>query len=241
MSEVKPQHREAKSRSGPSSGSFKLARVEVQELAALAGPEVMSGPGADLLSDELLIDRVVAGQLDNYEVLMRRASPRLYRIARGIDGNASDAEDVLRETFVRAHESLPNYDRHLRFADWLCRIAIHGALARLKRGVRQRSERVRSHQQDLVRQLEHAVDELSDDFRIAFTLCTLDQMGVNEVAESLGLSVERVSVQAFRGRLRVRRALGIRSDDAEARAFGLPLSNADALIASVLGRLGGSR
>src|SRR5215207_6562570 len=91
MSEVKPQHREPKSRSGPSSGSFKLARVEVQELAALAGPEVMSGPGPDLLSDELLIDRVLAGQLDHYEILMRRASPRLYRIARGIDSNASDA------------------------------------------------------------------------------------------------------------------------------------------------------
>jgi RNA polymerase sigma-70 factor (ECF subfamily) len=237
MNEVKPQHPEPKSRSGPSSGSFKLARVEVQELAALAGPEVIPGPGADLLSDELLIDRVLSGQIDHYEVLMRRASPRLYRIARGIDSNAADAEDVLRETFLRAYESLPSYDRRLRFADWLCRIAIHGAVARLKRGARQRSERVRSHQQDLVRQLEHAVDELPEAFRIAFTLCTLDQMGVREVAESLGMSVAEVSVQAFRGRLKVRRALGMRSDDAEARAFGLQLSNADAVIASVLGRL----
>ncbi len=237
MNEVKPQHREPKSRSGPSSGSFKLARVEVQELAALAGPEVISGPGVDLLSDELLIDRVLSGEIEHYEVLMRRASPRLYRIARGIDSNAVDAEDVLRETFLRAYESLPSYDRRLRFGDWLCRIAIHGALARLKRGVRQRSERVRSQQQDLVRQLEHAVDELPDAFRIAFTLCTLDQMGVGEVAESLGQSIEQVSLQAFRGRLRVRRALGMRSDDAEARAFGLQLSTADAVISSVLGRL----
>jgi RNA polymerase sigma-70 factor, ECF subfamily len=241
MSEVKPQHREPKSRSGPSSGSFRLARVEVQELAALAGPELPSGPGADLLSDELLIDRVLAGELEHYEVLMRRSSPRLYRIARGIDGTAADAEDVLRETLVRAYESLPNYDRRLRFADWLCRIAIHGALARLKRGTKQKSDRVRSQQQDLVRQLEHAVDDLPADFRIAFTLCTLDQMNVAEVAEALGVSVALVSLHAFRGRLKVRRALGIRSDDAEARAFGLQLSNADAVIASVLTRLSAPR
>ena len=237
MNEVKPQHREPKSRSGPSSGSFKLARVEVQELAALAGPELLSGPGADLLSDELLIDRVLSGETEHYEVLMRRASPRLYRIARGIDGNSVDAEDVLRDTLVRAYESLPSYDRRLRFADWLCRIAIHGALARLKRGVRPKSERVRTQQQDLVRQLEHAVDDLPEAFRIAFTLCTLDQMHVTEVAESLGLPIALVSVQAFRGRLKVRRLLGMRSDDAEARAFGLQLSNADAVIASVLARL----
>jgi RNA polymerase sigma-70 factor (ECF subfamily) len=238
MNEVKPQHREPKSRSGPSSGSFRLARVEVQELAALAGPELASGPGADLLSDELLIDRVLSGEIEHYEVLMRRSSPRLYRIARGIDGTASDADEVLRETFVRAYESLPSYDRRLRFADWLCRIAIHGALARLKRGTRKKSDRVRSPQQDLVRQLEHAVDELPDNFRIAFTLCTLDQMQASEVSEALGISVALVSLYAFRGRLKVRRTLGMRSDDAEARAFGLQLSNADAVIRGVLTRLG---
>jgi RNA polymerase sigma-70 factor (ECF subfamily) len=233
MTEGKPQ-REAKSRSGPSSGSFRLARVEVQELAAIAGPDLATG--LDLLSDELLIDRVAAGQLDNYEVLMRRASPRIYRIARGIDGSATEAEEVLRETFVRAYESLPSYDRRLRFADWLSRIAIHGSLARLKRG-RPRSERVRSTQQDLVRRLEHAVDDLPDDFRIAFTLCTLDQMKAYEVAELLGLSVATVNLHAFRGRLRVRRVLGMRTDDAEHRAYNLQLSNADAAIASVLARL----
>jgi RNA polymerase sigma-70 factor, ECF subfamily len=234
MSEGNPQ-REAKSRSGPSSGSFRLARVEVQELAAIAGPDLATG--LDLLSDELLIERVMAGQMDNYEVLMRRASPRIYRIARGIDGSSTEAEQVLRETFVRAYESLPSYDRRLRFADWLCRIAIHGSLTRLKRATRQRSERVRSTQQDLVRRLEHAVDDLPDDFRVAFTLCTLDQMKAYEVAEVLGLSVETVNLHAFRGRLRVRRVLGMRTDDAEHRAYNLQLSNADAAIASVLARL----
>jgi RNA polymerase sigma-70 factor (ECF subfamily) len=97
---------------------------------------------------------------------------------------------------------------------------------------------VRSPQQDLVRQLEHAVDDLPDDFRIAFTLCTLDQMQASEVSEALGISVALVSLHAFRGRLKVRRALGMRSDDAEARAFGLQLSNVDAVIAAVLTRLG---
>lgn len=238
MSEVKPQ-REPKSRSGPSSGSFKLARVEVQELAALAGPELLMGPGTDLLSDELLIDRVLSRETEHYEVLMRRTCARLYRIARGICGSGGEAEAVVRETFVRAYENLASYDRRLRFADWLSRIAIHGALARLARQPRrQTSERARSQQQDLVRQLELAVDDLPEAFRIAFTLCTLDQISAEDVAECLGIRAETVKVHAFRGRLLVRRALGMRSDDAEARAFGLQLSSVDSIITGVLSRLG---
>lgn len=238
MSEVKTQ-REPKSRSGPSSGSFKLARVEVQELAALAGPEVILGPGSDLLSDELLIERVLAGETEHYEILMRRACARLYRIARGVLGRSSDAEEVVRDTFVRAYENLPSFDRRLRFQEWLARIVIHGSLARLHRmPYRPTSERVRTQQQDMVRRLEHAVDDLPEPFRIAFTLCTLDQLSATDVAECLGLSPEVVKLHAFRGRLRVRRVLGMRSDDAEARSFGLHLPVADSVIAGVLARLG---
>src|SRR6187399_2035164 len=77
MSEAK-RDREKKSRSGPSSGSFTVARVQVQELAALAGPEGFEAPAGDLMSDELLVDRLLAGESQQYEVLMRRTGARLY-------------------------------------------------------------------------------------------------------------------------------------------------------------------
>jgi hypothetical protein len=92
--------------------------------------------------------------------------------------------------------------------------------------------------QELVRQLENAVDQLPEAFRIAFTLCVLDQMPSTHAAETLGVPIETLQYQAFRGRLGVRRRLGMRFDDAEARAFGLQLGNASAVVESVLGRLG---
>src|SRR5688572_23047738 len=97
MSEAKPQHPEPKSRSGPSSGSFKIARVQVQELAAVASSQVFESAAADLLSDELLIERVLGSEPELFEVLMRRASPRLYRLARGIVSSDLDAEDIVRQ------------------------------------------------------------------------------------------------------------------------------------------------
>ena len=73
MSEAKPQHPPPKSRSGPSSGSFKVARVQVQELGAVASPQVFEAPAADLLGDELLVERVLRSEPELYEVLMPRA------------------------------------------------------------------------------------------------------------------------------------------------------------------------
>ncbi len=239
MSEAKPQQRERKSRSGPSSGSFTVARVQVQELAALAGPEVLSSPGTDLLSDELLVDRVSRGEGEHYETLMRRTAAQLYRIARGIVGSPVAAEEVVRAAFVRGYESLSIYDRRLRFGDWMSRIATHGALESLRRGSTPPPPEARFHRQrDLVRQLEDGVDALPESFRIAFTLCVLDAMPPAEAAEALGLHEEAVRLAAFRGRLRVRRLLGMRFDDAESRAFGLHLSTLNDVVRSVLTRVG---
>lgn len=235
MSETEQRERKT-TRSGPSSGSFRVARVEVQELAALAGPEVFSAAGADLLSDELLVDRVLAGERNHYEVLMRRTAARLYRIARGISGDAARAEAIVESAFVRAFENVASYDRRLRFGDWLSRITIFGALNSLKReGPPPRLEH--RHKLDLVRQLEAAVDALPQDFRVAFTLCALDEMFPKDVAETLGLSVDAVRMAGYRGRLRVRRALGMRYDDAEARAFGLDLATLNEIMRSVRARL----
>jgi RNA polymerase sigma-70 factor (ECF subfamily) len=237
MSEAKPEHRDRKTRSGPSSGSFKVARVEVQELAALAGPDVVGAAGADLLSDELLVERTLRGESAHFDLLMRRGAARLYRIARGIVGHASRAEDVVQAAFVQAYENLASYDRKLRFNDWLSRIAIHGALASLRRAsYPPKVERRR--QLELVRQLEDAVDQLPEPFRIAFTLCVLDGMVPSDVAQSLGIGVAELQYCAFRGRLRVRRQLAMRFDDVESRAFGLDLANADAILNRVRHRLG---
>ena len=235
---TEPEHRERNTRSGPSSGSFKVARVEVQELAALAGPDGLGTAGAELLSDELLVDRVLEGESEHFVVLMRRTAARLYRIARGIDGNPVRAESVVRDVFVRAYENLAGYDRKLRFGDWLSRIAIHTALGSLKRDAQPLAAPVRRQQRELVRQLEDGVDALPQEFRVAVTLCVLDDMMPAEAAQTLGVSEHAVRSAAFRGRLRLRRQIGMRFDDAEPRAFGLDLANANEIMVQVRARLG---
>ena len=65
--------------------------------------------------------------------IMRANNRRLYRIARGILRNDSEAEDVVQETYVRAFTQLDAFRGDSSLATWLARIAMNEALGRLRR------------------------------------------------------------------------------------------------------------
>jgi hypothetical protein len=50
--------------------------------------------GWGLVSDEQVVDRILSGQTALFEVLMRRHNERIYRAARAILGEESEAEDA---------------------------------------------------------------------------------------------------------------------------------------------------
>src|SRR5712671_3379898 len=65
--------------------------------------------------------------------IMQSNNRRLYRIARGILRNDSEAEDVVQETYVRAFTHLQDFRGDSSLATWLARIAMNEALGRLRR------------------------------------------------------------------------------------------------------------
>src|SRR5712672_1240344 len=65
--------------------------------------------------------------------IMQSNNRRLYRLARGILRNDSEAEDVVQETYVRAFTHLQDFRGDSSLATWLARIAMNEALGRLRR------------------------------------------------------------------------------------------------------------
>lgn len=63
----------------------------------------------DALSDEEVAKRVLAGERQLFEILMRRYNRRLYRVARGIVGDNDEAEDVVQDAYVRAFHHLDQF------------------------------------------------------------------------------------------------------------------------------------
>ena len=65
--------------------------------------------------------------------IVQRYNQRLYRVARGIVRNESEAEDIVQETYVRAFTSLSGFRGEASLSTWLTRIAVNEALGRLRR------------------------------------------------------------------------------------------------------------
>src|SRR5215216_1504035 len=88
---------------------------------------------ASALTDEEIIRRVREGETALFEVIMRRYNQRLYRTARSILGDNSEAEDVTQDAYVRSYLHLDQFDGRAKFSTWLTKIAVHEALDRLRK------------------------------------------------------------------------------------------------------------
>src|SRR4051794_36106061 len=64
--------------------------------------------------------------------IIQQNNQRLYRIARSIVRDDSEAEEVLQEAYVRAFSNLDGFRGQAQLATWLARIVMNEALGRLR-------------------------------------------------------------------------------------------------------------
>jgi RNA polymerase sigma-70 factor (ECF subfamily) len=86
------------------------------------------GSDPNNLSDEALVSATLRGNKGAYQVLVERYQGRLLRVALDILKNASDAEDVVQESFVKAFLSLDKFKNQASFYTWLHRITFNMAV-----------------------------------------------------------------------------------------------------------------
>ncbi len=78
-------------------------------------------------TDEQLLADYAAGQIDGFELLVRRHSQELFRFLVRFTGSSSMAEDIVQETFLQVHLSAASFDKSRRFKPWLFTIAANKA------------------------------------------------------------------------------------------------------------------
>jgi RNA polymerase sigma factor (sigma-70 family) len=89
----------------------------------------VAGPSDDVE----LVRRALTRDDTAFRTIMERHNRRLYRIARGILRNDSEAEDVVQEAYVKAFTHLGAFRGDSSLATWLSRITMNEALGRLRR------------------------------------------------------------------------------------------------------------
>ncbi|HET6981936.1 MAG TPA: sigma factor, partial [Myxococcaceae bacterium] len=83
--------------------------------------------------DEALVDRVLGGDVQAFELLMRRNNTRLYRAIRSLVSDEEEVEELMQQAYVLAFTRLQQFARGARFSTWLLRIGLNEALQRLRR------------------------------------------------------------------------------------------------------------
>jgi len=170
-----------------------------------------------------LISRAVRKEEAAIRSIVRSHNSRLYRIARSIIRDDSEAEDVLQEAYLRAFASLSEFRGESSLATWLTRIVTNEALQRLRRRTDVPSATILSlieapgkvipfplsqpldperimAQRELCHLLERAIDELPSDFRMVLVARAVENMSVEETADLFGIRPETVKTRLHRAR-----------------------------------------
>ena len=194
--------------------------------------------------------------------IMQSNNRRLYRLARGILRNDSEAEDVVQETYARAFTHLEDFRGDSSLGTWLGRIAINEALGRLRRqhanvewtslppgtleaqiirfplSAASEDPEKSMAQREIQHVVEHAIDELPEAFRIVFITRMIEGMNVEETAEILGLKPETVKTRLHRARAMLRNNVEKKIGPVVMEAFPFAGKRCERLTEAVLKRLG---
>jgi RNA polymerase sigma-70 factor, ECF subfamily len=182
-------------------------------------------------NDDEIIQRVVSGEINAFEVLLRKYRPLVFGIV--IKHVPRDnAEEVAQDVFVRAYQSLPGYAAEGSFPAWLATIAVRSCCDFWRNHERNREHSLSSlteeHQKwldevlaprswEAFREqaarregeevLRYALERLTAEDRMALSLVHLEGLSVREAASLLGWSMVKTKVRAHRARRQMRKII----------------------------------
>ena len=204
------------------------------------------------LSDEDVVRRVVDGDSAAFELLMRRHNQRLFRLARSVVGNDSEAEDVVQDAYVRAYGALPSFRAESTVLTWLTRITLHEALRSRRRRRRapttgneianSRTSNERSPVDQLAdterrSALVGAFDALPTPHRMVVMLRLIEGRSTREAAAALRITEANVKVRLHRAKQLLAAALQRRGIDELRASFGFAGQRCDRITSMVLTRI----
>ena len=202
------------------------------------------------LADDEIVERVLAGDSGLFELLIRRHDQRVYRTARAIVRNETDADDILQETYLRAFQHLSQFEGRAKFSTWLLRIAIHEALARYRENARfedldeiPESENAHADPRSGPEQMaargeirevvQRAIDELPPTLRTVLMLREIEGMSTSETAEVLEISEDNLNVRLHRAKAALREKLIERAGEEAPHLFIFEAPRCDRLVQRV--------
>lgn len=188
----------------------------------------------DETTETELLNQARRGDFAAFQKLVAKLQPRVYGLTFRILQQAQDAEDATQQTFLALIEHIADFREESSLATWVLRIATNSALKilRKKRTVKMISMSEMTfedsysdvphpefiapwaqtadeifQQAEVQEELEKALAELDDKYRLVFVLRDVEGLSVRETAQALELTESNVKVRLLRARLALRERL----------------------------------
>jgi RNA polymerase sigma-70 factor (ECF subfamily) len=205
--------------------------------------------------DVALVRRALARDSEALRTIMQMHNQRLYRMARALSDDESEAEDIVQESYVNAFAHFAEFRGDSALSTWLCRIVVNEALGRLRRkrraaefvqataaanpeGTRSFEDAERTvAQRQIFNLVERATEMLPPAYRVVLIARTIEGLSNQETAELLGLRPETVRTRLHRARHLIRKHLDEQIGSMLLNAFPFKGRRCEKLINFVLGRL----
>lgn len=212
----------------------------------------MSSQGT--IPDFMVVQKVLDGETELFEILLRRYNELLYRTVRSYVDRPSDIDDVMQDTYIKAFQKLYQFKNESLFSTWLIRIGINEALQRKRKskkyhmldinsekGIVQLADRSimnperKTMYAESVQIIEKAIDLLPAKYKIVYVLKEVQDLEISEISDSLGLSNSNVKVRLHRARNMMKESIMKFSNAKNAFEFGN--SKCDRLVEQVMGKI----
>ncbi|HEY1025589.1 MAG TPA: sigma-70 family RNA polymerase sigma factor [Sphingobacteriaceae bacterium] len=175
-----------------------------------------------------LIGRILKGDTDLFEILIRRNNPYLYKVGKSYGYAHEDVEDLMQETFISAYENLSGFQYRSSFKTWIIKIMLNHCYRKNhkfsfkyeKPGFEEITDRnvpmFSGANSDMERKIvtmelksviEDAISKIPIDYRMVFSLRELNALSVAETAEALSISEVNVKVRLNRAKAMLRKEI----------------------------------
>jgi RNA polymerase sigma-70 factor (ECF subfamily) len=237
-----------------------LVREESAMLAEAEVKPIRSTSEGDALSDSELARAIASGDQGAFRTLMRRYNRLLYRTARSILKDETDAEDALQNAYLLVFRGIGKFRGEAGLSTWLVRVVINEALGCLRKrsrsahvinlegseldaaveaeadanfdkGDRPEDGLMRADAQQLI---QARVDELPLTYRAVFVLRAIEELSVAETAEALEIPEATVRTRFFRAKTRLKESLSVDAAGALDMAFPFAGARCAGIVARVM-------
>ncbi len=185
------------------------------------------------IDEKELLEKAQLGDFNAFSELIKAYQPKILGLALKISKNREDAEDIFQETFLKAIDNLEKFRGESSFGTWLYTIMVNIMRAKYKK--EQKAELMpledylphkhnahdpeaaslldwrdplsKMTDREIKSKIDEAIQTLPFKYRLPFLLRYTQDMSMNEVADTLKLSLPAAKSRVLRARVAMRQQL----------------------------------